>query len=589
MEQNPKQQVVERIKSATNILVTVNSNPSVDQLAACIGFTLLLNKLGKHATAVFSGKVPSTLEFLQPEKTLETNTDSLQDFIIALDKSKADKLRYKVEDDVVRIFITPYRTSISEKDLDFSQGDFNVDVVVALGVINKEDIDQAIIMHGRILHDAVVMSVTDGEVVSSVGSINWNDMTASSLSEMLVSISESFQSGLLDPQMATAFLTGIVAETERFSNEKTSPKVMTMSAQLMAAGANQQLIATKLAPPPPEPVRIEVPVEAPAPVEAYVPPEEPKAAQEPGKAAVEPAAEVQEAPEAAAPEHPKPDGELDIFHQTPQTPAEPPENEDEIHIDDQGNLKREDELKEAQEAIDKAALKAAEQAEQVTAPEPAAAPPPPEDVDKPVVQVIPGQDFIATSPHKVIAPLTAPSDDEKLDSIAVGEPDEAEDIAAPANVLPLPAEPAFGPPEPDQTLTDLEAAVHSPHVETPGELDEARQAVLKAGLEIPPRPVADIASGAQVMHVTEPDSQAAPSVPELTLPTEPSAPMTGIADILQQTSSGAVDAIEAPEDPMKPPPVPPPMTMPYFEPTTSHHNPYLNPPTEPDPNASQDQ
>ena len=41
------------------------------------------------------------------EKTIEKNTDSLRDFIIALDKSKADKLRYKVEDKFVKIFITP--------------------------------------------------------------------------------------------------------------------------------------------------------------------------------------------------------------------------------------------------------------------------------------------------------------------------------------------------------------------------------------------------------------------------------------------------------------------------------------------------
>src|ERR1700759_5173000 len=129
-----KQQIAERVKQANKFLVTVNSNPTVDQLAACIGLTLLLNKLGKHATAVFSGKVPSTIEFLQPDKTLQKNTDALQDFIISLDKNKADKLRYKVEDDVVRIFITPYHTSLSEKDLVFSQGDFNVEAVLALGV-----------------------------------------------------------------------------------------------------------------------------------------------------------------------------------------------------------------------------------------------------------------------------------------------------------------------------------------------------------------------------------------------------------------------------------------------------------------------
>src|SRR3989338_6513060 len=228
-----KQQIVERIKQASNILVTVSNNPSVDQLSACIGMTLLLNKMDKHATAVFSVQVPSTIEFLQPEKTIETNTDSLQDFIISLDKDKADKLRYKVEDDVV-----------------FSQGDFNVEVVMALGVKDRTQLDQAITAHGRILHDATVVSINAGnDKAAELGQINWQEPTASSLCEMLVSISEAFGTGLIDNQMATAFLTGIVAETKRFSNDKTSPKVMTMSAQLMAAGANQQLIVSKLEPP----------------------------------------------------------------------------------------------------------------------------------------------------------------------------------------------------------------------------------------------------------------------------------------------------------------------------------------------------
>ncbi len=170
---NARKQLVEKVQSANHILVTVSNNPSVDQLAACIGLTLLLNKLGKHGTAVFSGEVPSTLEFLQPENTIEKNTDSLRDFIIALDKNKADKLRYKVEDDVVRIFITPYKTSITSEDLDFSQGDFNVDVVIALGVNQQDDLDQAITAHGRILHDATVATVNIANE-GSLGSINWH-------------------------------------------------------------------------------------------------------------------------------------------------------------------------------------------------------------------------------------------------------------------------------------------------------------------------------------------------------------------------------------------------------------------------------
>jgi hypothetical protein len=338
-----KQQITERLKQANNVLVTVAANPTLDQLAACIGFTLLLNKMGKHATAVFSGKVPSTIEFLEPQKTLETNTDSLRDFIISLDKAKADKLRYKVEDKFVRIFITPYRTSLSDKDLVFSQGDFNVEAVVALGIKDRNQIDAAITAHGRILHDATVISVNTGSgKAPDLGQINWQEPTASSLCEMLVSISEAFGGGLIDNQIATAFLTGIVAETSRFSNNKTSPKVMTMSAQLMAAGANQQLIVSKLEPPPPPPPKPEPPKPPkPKAPEPPIPPPAPK----------------------------KKEGTLNVSHEP--TKADSPEVEidpNEIHIDEEGNLKTGAELKAEEE----------KQAKGLQPPPPLSTPPAPE-------------------------------------------------------------------------------------------------------------------------------------------------------------------------------------------------------------------
>lgn len=317
MDTPAKQQVVERIKQASKILVTVSNNPSVDQLAACVGTTLLLNRMQKHATAVFSGAIPSTIEFLKPEKTIETNTDSLRDFIISLDKSKADKLRYKVENQVVRIFITPYRSSLSEKDLVFSQGDFNVEVVLALGVTDRSHIDAAITAHGRILHDATVISVNAGPGnAPDLGQINWQEPTASSLSEMLVSISEAFGTGLVDNQMATAFLTGIVAETERFKNTKTTPRVMTIAAQLMAAGANQQLISKEL-----EPLLIKNPSQPPV-------------------------AQPKPQPKPESKPQPKPEGILDIPHElsvsdSPGVDIDP----NQILIDQEGNLKTMEELK----------------------------------------------------------------------------------------------------------------------------------------------------------------------------------------------------------------------------------------------------
>lgn len=251
-----KKQIIESIKDKKNILVTVSSNPSVDELSAALGLTIFLNKLDKHATAIASGTIPSALDFLDPEKTFEATADSLRDFIIALDKEKADHLRYKLDGDVVKIFITPYRTTITQKDLEFSQGDYNVELVLALNVAESGDLDKALAAHGKILHDATVATISTGNTKSSLGTLEWHEDTVSGVSEMVTEIIQELKTAKadVDEQIATALLTGIVASTERFSNDMTSSKVMTMSAELMASGANQQLIAAQLQKGEPEPV-----------------------------------------------------------------------------------------------------------------------------------------------------------------------------------------------------------------------------------------------------------------------------------------------------------------------------------------------
>lgn len=245
-ESGVKQQIVDNIQTVDTILVTVGSNPSVDELSAALGLTMYLNDLGKHATAVVSGALPPAINFLEPEKTFESSVDSLRDFVIALDKEKADHLRYKVEGDVVKIFITPYKTVITSKDLEYSQGDYNVEMVIGLGVTDQDHLDKALAAHGKIFHDAVVATI--GTEPSTLGTIDWVEESASGLSEIAASLTESLQSAEkpMTPQVASALLTGVVAVTERFSNDKTTSQTMSVSAILMSAGANQQLIASKL-------------------------------------------------------------------------------------------------------------------------------------------------------------------------------------------------------------------------------------------------------------------------------------------------------------------------------------------------------
>ena len=242
---NVPKKIAEKIKSSNNILVALSRDPNVDEISAAIGLTMILNKLGKHVTAIYSGETPNTLEFLKPEQTFEKNTNSLQDFIIALHKDKADHLRYKIEGDYVKVYITPYKTTISQTDFEFSQGDFNVDLVISIDVETAESLDGALSEYGRIMHDATAVNITTNQA-GRFAELEWSDPSESSVCEMIVILSGYLEQTEFDQPTATALLTGIVSATDRFSNARTTSETMQVSSRLMQAGADQQLISSNI-------------------------------------------------------------------------------------------------------------------------------------------------------------------------------------------------------------------------------------------------------------------------------------------------------------------------------------------------------
>lgn len=561
--EDQKKQLIQRLKEAKNVLVTVSRDPSVDQLAAAIGLTVAFNRLDKHATAVYSGKTPSTLQFLKPEDTLEQTTDSLRDFIIALDKSKADKLRYKVEDQVVRIFITPYHTAISESDLDFSQGDFNVDVVVALGVNTQQDIDEAVQAHGRILHDATVAVLSiDGQ--PDLGTLNVVDTSASSLSEIALELVEGVSKKVLDTQIATALLTGIVAMTERFSNDRTTPKTMNASATLMAAGANQQLIATEL--------------ETPEPEEAINDEADQEATSESGEDVGDPIAP------------PREPGTLEIDHDVfgtvvddepaelpsiDEMPEEPESIEPQIHVDENGKLSvigqddtDEDELPPLPEPpeLPKIEIKRDRLAEEPAFDNPISANteeetygPAAEDLTQPM-SVTP----ILSHNEHVLADNPAP------EQAVTTAPEQEAAVSAPL-------EPELGVDTGAKTLSEIEQEVDSPHLHAQDEaaapvpqpapevshLDGARDAVdaaLQAATAPAYVPEPITALNAQPLgpelHAQEP----VPTVPEVPAP-EFTAPQFTTPAAPSAFPGAPLPSIDTSGQPA-PPPVPPPMIPP---------------------------
>lgn len=237
--------VADKIQHATNILIALSKDPNVDEISAAIALAFVLDQQKKHVTAIYSGQTPNALEFLRPEETFQKDISGLQDFIIALNKSKADHLIYQVEGDYVKILITPYKGQIKKEDLEYSYSDYNVDLVIVFNVNSGSEIDSALSEYGRIMHDATAVNITSS-VPGRFADLEWSDPSKSSVCEMVYDLLGELEIDNIPQEVATALLTGILSATERFSNNRTKPTTMAVASKLMEAGADQQLISSNI-------------------------------------------------------------------------------------------------------------------------------------------------------------------------------------------------------------------------------------------------------------------------------------------------------------------------------------------------------
>lgn len=331
--------VAEKIQHATNILIALSKDPNVDEISAAIALAFVLDQQKKHVTAIYSGQTPNALEFLRPEETFQKDISGLQDFIIALNKSKADHLIYQVEGDYVKILITPYKGQIKKEDLEYSYSDYNVDLVIVFNVNSGSEIDSALSEYGRIMHDAMAINITSS-VPGRFADLEWSDPSKSSVCEMVYDLLSELEIDNTPQEVATALLTGILSATERFSNNRTKPTTMAVASKLMEAGADQQLISSNILKAETPAVAAENPFATQSPIKNETPaaPATPEAQgtpvtqetqeapatpaiQETPEASAAPAAQVSPAASAATPEVPA------VSQDSAETPQLTPEQE----------------------------------------------------------------------------------------------------------------------------------------------------------------------------------------------------------------------------------------------------------------------
>jgi phosphoesterase RecJ-like protein len=248
MELTPKQQTTQAINSATKILILTHINPDGDALGSLVALCMVLKKIGKEVTAVMPEATPNSLSFLPSLADLTKAFSGVKDFVITIDTSRTnvERLGYKhyPEENKLNIVVTPVAGTFSKDDITFSYGAFKFDLIIVLDSPDLERLGPLYDTQSPLFYETPVVNIDHHSGNDFFGKINWVDLTSTSTAEILVSLMESLakETPLIDENIATALLTGIITDTGSFQNANTTPKSLTVAAQLVAAGGRQQEI-----------------------------------------------------------------------------------------------------------------------------------------------------------------------------------------------------------------------------------------------------------------------------------------------------------------------------------------------------------
>lgn len=251
MDQTPKQQAVELIKGAQKILAVSHKNPDGDALGSLVALKIALEKMGKKVTIACSEKPAKLYSFLPLIDKIENKIDARCDFVISLglEHAQIEKLGYRKSEagNEIDILVTPKEGQFEKEDVNVRGAGQVYDLIITVDTPNLERLG-SLASPADIFYEVPVINIDHHPSNENFGRVNWVELVATSTCELLVSLIEALggSNNLIDQEIATALLTGLIYDTSSFQNVNTTPKALTIAAQMVASGARQQEIVRNL-------------------------------------------------------------------------------------------------------------------------------------------------------------------------------------------------------------------------------------------------------------------------------------------------------------------------------------------------------
>ncbi len=243
-------QIQTLLADANNILLISHASIDGDGAGSGLGLQMALTKMGKKVTFYSRNPVPEVFSFLPGVETISNEFSLHRDFIIQIDttQTKIENVRTEKADNHLKVVITPKDGSLSKEDITFISGGKSFDLIFTLDTSNLEYTGLMNGPQAELFYETPIINIDHHITNEQYGKINLVDINATSTAELVLGVIEHLEKTqpLMDEDIATCLLSGVVVDTGSFQNANTTPKAFAVAARLLAAGARQQEIVRHL-------------------------------------------------------------------------------------------------------------------------------------------------------------------------------------------------------------------------------------------------------------------------------------------------------------------------------------------------------
>lgn len=243
------QQIFEAVEKSKYILITFRKDYNGDNLGGAIALFLFLKKIGKKADIACDGfSIPDGYTFLPEIKYIKSEIDNLRKFIISLDisRTKVDEISYDVKENELDFIVSPKNGFFEESDISSKSSGFKHDLIFVIGTRDLEELGNIYDQDTEFFYKTPIINLDYLASNENFGQINLISLTAASVCDILFNLFAEYNKEIIDEDISTALLTGIISATKNFKSNKVTPSTLSIASRLITMGAKRSEIVQRL-------------------------------------------------------------------------------------------------------------------------------------------------------------------------------------------------------------------------------------------------------------------------------------------------------------------------------------------------------